>query len=178
MKTNTLYRFFDANGDLLYVGITNSPPRRFQQHKTDKDWWHEVASITLAEYPTRTDLMNAEREAVKSESPRYNKMLQANGSQTASTPSQSITLSHGSFVALGLTNGKCPIGVVICADDTWVTLGLKEFFLGYYDQERRSYRLDDIQEIVHAFKGRDGLVDDENLARFQSRWIKEHEETR
>ena len=48
-----LYRFFDHGGVLLYVGVTNNPPRRFAQHSSDKDWWDEVASITVENHPTR-----------------------------------------------------------------------------------------------------------------------------
>jgi predicted GIY-YIG superfamily endonuclease len=179
VKTHTLYRFFNAAGDLLYVGITNSPPRRFQQHKADKEWWSEVASITLAEYQSRAALMAAEREAVRNECPRYNKMLQSPATTNSdSRPEIDSVLPLGAFVALGLIDGRCPIGKVVYFDDVWVTVGHKDF-MGYYDSQRRSYRVESIVEIAYAYRdAEDDRIDDEHLDRFASRWTEEHKEIR
>lgn len=74
MSTHALYRFFDAGGDLLYVGITNDPGRRWGRHANDKPWWHEVDRIELERYPSREDVLAAERKAIREEGPRYNLM--------------------------------------------------------------------------------------------------------
>jgi predicted GIY-YIG superfamily endonuclease len=71
-ELHILYRFFDAGGDLLYVGMTNNPPRRFTEHKTVKSWWFIVATITLEQIDSRTALKCAERAAIRDENPRYN----------------------------------------------------------------------------------------------------------
>jgi predicted GIY-YIG superfamily endonuclease len=42
MKPLVLYRFFDQDDNLLYVGITNSPWTRFNQHRSDKSWFFEI----------------------------------------------------------------------------------------------------------------------------------------
>lgn len=68
----TLYRLFDAAGDLLYVGIAGNPGRRFEQHKKDKPWWGEVASIRLEHFLERRAAEIAEMKAIKGEDPRYN----------------------------------------------------------------------------------------------------------
>lgn len=72
VKTHTLYRFFDSNGALLYVGITLSPPQRFAQHRSSKWWWTRVACIELDSFPTRAAVLVAEQSAIESERPRYN----------------------------------------------------------------------------------------------------------
>ena len=72
MKAHALYRFFDAGGDLLYVGITNDPGRRWGRHASDKPWWHEVDRIEIERYPDRTSVLAAERKAIQEEHPRYN----------------------------------------------------------------------------------------------------------
>jgi predicted GIY-YIG superfamily endonuclease len=72
MKTHVLYRFFDAANQLLYVGITASPPRRFNEHRTNKEWWTQVNKITIENYSTRSGLQAAERHAITTEQPRYN----------------------------------------------------------------------------------------------------------
>lgn len=68
----TLYRLFDESDVLLYVGIAVDPGRRFVRHREDKAWWGEVANIALAVYPSRSEALAAEREAIKTEKPRHN----------------------------------------------------------------------------------------------------------
>lgn len=70
--THALYRFYDAGGDLLYVGITNNPGRRWGRHADDKPWWTEVDRIEIERYPDRPSVLLAEKAAIKAELPRYN----------------------------------------------------------------------------------------------------------
>lgn len=72
MTTHALYRFYDNTDELLYVGITLDPGKRFKQHSTQKAWWSDVADITLQKFDSRIEVLAAEREAIKTESPRYN----------------------------------------------------------------------------------------------------------
>ena len=72
-----LYRLFDDSGTLLYVGITNDVRQRFAAHATTQPWWGEVADCRTEFFSTRTALDAAERVAIQSESPRYNKRLRA-----------------------------------------------------------------------------------------------------
>jgi predicted GIY-YIG superfamily endonuclease len=71
--THVLYRFYDIDRQLLYVGITNNPWQRIKAHESDKDWWNEVAHATFEHYQSRMELEAEERAAIKSERPRYNK---------------------------------------------------------------------------------------------------------
>jgi hypothetical protein len=71
-ETHVLYRFFNATGQLLYVGITMNPPRRFKDHRRVKGWWEEVAGITVENYANRQELAAAERRAIHVERPLYN----------------------------------------------------------------------------------------------------------
>ena len=70
--THVLYRFYSATGQLLYVGITMNPPRRFKGHSGDKEWWHLVSGITVETYSSRGELEAAERRAIQVERPKYN----------------------------------------------------------------------------------------------------------
>jgi GIY-YIG catalytic domain-containing protein len=72
MSAHALYRFFDAGGDLLYVGVTSDPGRRWGRHANDKPWWHEVDRIEIERYPDRETVLAAERKAIQDEHPRYN----------------------------------------------------------------------------------------------------------
>ncbi|MDX3109558.1 GIY-YIG nuclease family protein [Nonomuraea angiospora] len=68
----TLYRFFDADGTLLYVGITDSPLGRHGQHAATQRWWHLVKTATFEHHPTRDLALAAETEAIKTEHPAFN----------------------------------------------------------------------------------------------------------
>lgn len=71
-QLHVLYRFFDSDGKLLYIGITNNPQRRFQNHRATKPWFAEVAHSTMEYYSSRDDLAAAEAAAIMAELPKYN----------------------------------------------------------------------------------------------------------
>lgn len=80
-----LYRLYDNNGELLYVGITNKPNHRFGQHRRTKPWWPRVARKELKWFSTTEDASKAEKKAITEEEPRYN--LSANALKiTRKTP--------------------------------------------------------------------------------------------
>lgn len=71
--TYTLYRFFDDADRLLYVGKTIDPGSRMKSHKREKDWWEDVAYISMDHsYPTHDALLEAEAVAIKRECPLHN----------------------------------------------------------------------------------------------------------
>lgn len=71
-KHHILYRFYTAEDDLLYVGITCNPAGRFREHRGSKDWWYLVSRIELEHLDSRIALMAAERRAVAAENPIFN----------------------------------------------------------------------------------------------------------
>lgn len=85
-EVNVLYRFFSAGGELLYVGITNDPWRRFSQHRSQKDWWADVSTICQQSFTTLDELKCAEKRAIQSENPRYNKQFATTDQVQASAP--------------------------------------------------------------------------------------------
>jgi predicted GIY-YIG superfamily endonuclease len=71
-QAHVLYRFYSATGQLLYVGITMNPPKRFKNHRDGKEWWSAVSGITVETYNTRDELEKAERRAIQVERPLHN----------------------------------------------------------------------------------------------------------
>lgn len=67
-----LYRCYDADGVLLYIGITQRGYDRFDNHRRSTAWWPEVASHTIQTYENRDEAQLAERHAIYREKPRYN----------------------------------------------------------------------------------------------------------
>lgn len=73
MSAVALYRHFDADGQLLYVGISANPFERGKQHKGDSDWFQQVSTITLEWFAKRSEAEVAEIEAIRCERPSFNK---------------------------------------------------------------------------------------------------------
>lgn len=72
MRTTTLYRLRDADGALLYVGISQSAMRRLGEHAASKSWWDEVARVDVEHFATRAEAVAAEWRAIGDENPRHN----------------------------------------------------------------------------------------------------------
>jgi predicted GIY-YIG superfamily endonuclease len=68
-----LYRHFDAEGQLLYVGISLSAVQRLAQHKTASEWFRRIARVEIEWHPCRRDAEQAERRAIATENPICNR---------------------------------------------------------------------------------------------------------
>ncbi|MEU3990137.1 GntR family transcriptional regulator [Streptomyces platensis] len=73
-EPTALYRLYDADGLLLYVGISSNPQRRWWEHaaRYASAWWPLVATRTVEWLDTRDLAAAAERHAIKTESPAHN----------------------------------------------------------------------------------------------------------
>lgn len=71
-EDHVLYRFLNASGDLLYVGISMSALTRFRTHRLRSHWFRQVATVHVSHFATRREALDAESEAIRSEHPRYN----------------------------------------------------------------------------------------------------------
>jgi hypothetical protein len=67
-----LYRHFNADQTLLYVGISLSAVYRLSQHRDAGQWFDEIASVTIEKFNTRREALLAERQAIVKENPLYN----------------------------------------------------------------------------------------------------------
>ena len=67
-----LYRHFNAEGDLLYVGISLSAINRLGQHADHSHWFKSIANVKIETFQSRDDALKAEREAIISEAPKHN----------------------------------------------------------------------------------------------------------
>jgi predicted GIY-YIG superfamily endonuclease len=69
-----LYRHWDAEGRLLYIGITHYLQQRAEDHiKAQRPWLSQVARVSVEEWATREDSADAEREAIRTEQPIWNR---------------------------------------------------------------------------------------------------------
>ncbi|MFD3999887.1 hypothetical protein [Streptomyces rubiginosohelvolus] len=73
-ERTALYRLYDAEYDLLYIGISRSPTKRLKAHAHDKNWWHCVGYVDLTWFDSYPEAKRAENAAHLSERPPYNGM--------------------------------------------------------------------------------------------------------
>jgi hypothetical protein len=71
-ERTALYRLYNVAGRLLYVGISDEPLRRWRMHSREKWWWPEVQRFEIT-WHGRLDAEKAEKLAIKSEGPLYNR---------------------------------------------------------------------------------------------------------
>ena len=68
-----VYRIRGEAAELLYIGLTNCLPVRWNSHMLYQPWWHEVRSLAIEYYDSREAAAAAEKAAIKAEKPKYNK---------------------------------------------------------------------------------------------------------
>jgi hypothetical protein len=67
-----LYRHFDKNGQLLYVGRSITPLSRHDTHRSASYWFDDIECIKIEKLSIYTDAVVAEYQAIKREKPRHN----------------------------------------------------------------------------------------------------------
>jgi hypothetical protein len=72
MEHNILYRYFDENDRLLYVGITKNQFSRLQAHAISARWFGLIHKATFRHYTSREDVKRAELKAIATENPLFN----------------------------------------------------------------------------------------------------------
>lgn len=71
-RPTAVYRFYDADERLLYVGITFSLGLRFAQHERGSEWWPHQRSVKVVWRESRTLAADEERTAIREEKPLHN----------------------------------------------------------------------------------------------------------
>lgn len=196
MTTHTLYRFFGAADELLYVGITNNPARRFSKHRDEKEWWLGVTRIEIQHFESREALAVAEREAIKTEKPIHN--IRMNGATSSRSIASDTTrrlpkgLKIGSVYAIGMEDGSCPVGLIIDGDVDGVVITKMSWLTGVFSLPDEWLNADDIvrwikgepfekdhpearmQRILYE-NAKATVIDCEPLGKFQTAWLEHHE---
>ena len=76
--TTYLYRHYDGNDNLLYVGISLSPRHRTKSHKKESHWFDDVRKIIIEKHESRFDAKKSEFQAIQKEKPKYNIRMACN----------------------------------------------------------------------------------------------------
>lgn len=70
--TGVVYRVYDANDCLLYVGSTGDLPARLSVHRREAPWWPAAVRMTRQDHGLLIDARIAERTAIDTEHPLFN----------------------------------------------------------------------------------------------------------
>ena len=68
-----LYRLYDEDMTLLYVGITWNPFVRWTAHSKNHDWWGRVAHVDIHQCPDNRSARDWETWCIKHLDPIHNK---------------------------------------------------------------------------------------------------------
>jgi len=72
MAMQYLYRHYDKEGSLLYVGISLSAINRLSQHKVHAHWFEKITQVTIEKFESRKEAIEAEKKAIINENPIHN----------------------------------------------------------------------------------------------------------
>lgn len=95
MAAQFLYRFYRADGVLLYVGVTVDIAKRFTSHRRWSAWYDKAASYTVAEFETRGQVLHAEVLAIRNEGPLYNRAGNVGWTVEAASLGQCLSPQEG-----------------------------------------------------------------------------------
>lgn len=68
----SVYRYHDANGRLLYVGVTARNIRRGHEHAETKKWWTLCTGSVIEHFATRELALQREEQLIRRYAPPYN----------------------------------------------------------------------------------------------------------
>lgn len=71
-QETVLYRYYDAEDVLLYVGVSANMPGRLEGHEADSTWMDFAHWSTLEHFPDRADAEAAEIAAIETDRPIFN----------------------------------------------------------------------------------------------------------
>jgi hypothetical protein len=71
-RRTALYRAYDHEDRLLYVGITTDVDVRLGEHRREAPWFAAMARLDVEWFPDRLGAEGAEREAIRTEHPMWN----------------------------------------------------------------------------------------------------------
>jgi predicted GIY-YIG superfamily endonuclease len=105
-----VYRLFDADDRLLYVGCSESMRTRLNAHRCEKDWFPTVTRTTVQGFPTREEALAAELAAIRSEAPVHN--VKGKVTETHQTVDlyfrieRALRLPYASSIRIGSDQGR------------------------------------------------------------------------
>lgn len=67
-----VYKHYDTDGRLLYIGSTRKFPSRTMEHEAASRWYRLVAQIKIEKFESMSDALARERELIELKKPPFN----------------------------------------------------------------------------------------------------------
>lgn len=71
--TSAVYRIYDHSGDLMYLGLSDTPKQRVSHHRCHQPWGYFMEAYKVREYSTRERAAAVERRAIAILRPRFDR---------------------------------------------------------------------------------------------------------
>lgn len=68
-----VYRFYSADQEALYIGVTSGAAFRWVEHRRSSGWWSLAEYVALSFYGTYEAALLAETAGIKAERPSHNR---------------------------------------------------------------------------------------------------------
>lgn len=187
MSVFTLYRFYAADDALLYIGLTVNPGQRFTNHAHKKEWWVDVAKVTLEQHPDYPALVVAEREAIQAEKPLHNIIYNGKPRYVAEPRRLFKGMEVGNVYGLGLHDGSFLICLIEEGDEIGVCvipwMPTNELFAGqprWVDgaeiaRIKTCGRMSIEDKIAEGYTADQNVFDISTLTGYGDWWIDSHE---
>lgn len=154
-----LYRLHGAQGELLYVGITNDLERRLKQHSERQPWWHQVDNITYETFGSREAAVAAEARAIWYQAPVYNVI----GQKPTLLPHWKIRIVFTTGFVLHLGSWSEP---TVTFDDTGLVTNIDAEWIYHHDYGEvvhfSKFNWSSVQAITSRFQGDEPPPDRKN----------------
>lgn len=115
-ERTALYRYLDAAGRPLYIGITGDVKQRGESHRHSR-WDREAKSFTVEWYDSLDLALAAELLAIKVEEPKYNRAHNFGDISLDDVKWPSLAEDHrtkaillAEFMQIEIDNGSWPVG--------------------------------------------------------------------
>lgn len=69
---HTVYRLYDQQDRLIYVGCTYDLEKRLQAHRRKMWWFYQISRISTETHPNRSEALKSETRIRDTEAPRWN----------------------------------------------------------------------------------------------------------
>lgn len=73
-----VYRHYNSQKDVIYIGCTSCMLTRTNQHKTNAPWYCDIDCIRYEEFKNKEEAINREKELIKHFSPVHNRQHNEN----------------------------------------------------------------------------------------------------
>ncbi len=160
-----LYRHFDSEDILLYVGMSLSAINRLSKHKSNSAWFASIKRVEIEQFSTKEEVLAAERIAIIQEKPLYNIKLSTVNPATFTQACYLLSLNEQRLLlyCIAQLSGRGTL-----PKDNLFVVNVADFAGMFSVDTRNAYR--DLEKAANSFGQRNITIYD-GKARERFRWV-------